>query len=261
MTHRPRFAIPNVAGIEGGVKGKEQEPPREVMTLDLGYARIDLNRNFRQGIPEVVYGPGKTSSQLVEIVRGLLASQGAPILITRLDPSLWPELVSETGSGKFVESARLAVWRERDADPDMPLIAVVTAGTADQLVANEAEEVARAFGARVVRINDVGVAGIHRLLEKYADLDKCAIVIVVAGMEGALASVIGGLVEVPVVAVPSSAGYGAAFDGLAALLGMLTSCAAGLVVVNIDSGFGAAMAAFRIARMNMRIASRPRSTS
>jgi NCAIR mutase (PurE)-related protein len=160
-----------------------------------------------------------------------------------------------------VESARLAVWREREEVSEMPRIAVVTAGTADQLVANEAEEVARSFGARVLRLNDVGVAGIHRLLENYAEVDKCDIVIVVAGMEGALASVIGGLIEVPVIAVPSSAGYGAAFDGLAALLGMLTSCAAGLVVVNIDSGFGAAMAAFRIARMNKRVASRHRSAS
>jgi len=223
---------------------------------DLHFAQVDTHRMLRQGHPEIVYAPGKTPEQIAAIVGELLSRDGAPILVTRLDPAPAETLLAARNGGEYVGRARLGVWRRVAESGDLPRIAVVTAGTSDQPVSDEAEEVARALGAAVQRVNDVGVAGIHRILKRVHELDEQDVIIVVAGMEGALPSVVAGLVGVPVVAVPTSVGYGAAFDGLAALLGMLTSCASGVVVVNIDSGFSAAMAAFRMARAAQRIARR-----
>lgn len=212
---------------------------------DLGWARPDTAREARLGLPEVVYGPGKTAAQIVAIVETLLAANAGPVLATRVETAVADEVLAAVPGGEHDPGARLLVWR-----PAPPLgfaLAVVSAGTADGPVAAEAAAVAAAVGLRVTRIADVGVAGLHRLLAEHDRLAAADAVVCVAGMDGALPSVVGGLVGGPVIAVPTSVGYGAAFDGVAALLAMLCSCAAGVVVVNIDSGFGAAMAAFRIA--------------
>lgn len=211
---------------------------------DLGFARVDTDREARQGLPEAVYGPGKQRHEIVAIARRLLDSNTGPVLVTRVDADAAAAVAAEVPGASYDELARLLVWRP--AAPAGFSLAVVTAGTADGPVAHEAAAVARAIGMSVRLVRDVGVAGIHRLLAVSADLDVCDAVIVVAGMEAALASAVGGLVACPVIAVPTSTGYGAALDGVTALLGMLTSCAAGLTVVNIDSGFGAAMAAHRL---------------
>ena len=213
--------------------------------LDLGYATVDLARERRQGLPEVVYGPGKTAEQVTGIVRGLLAANTGPVLATRIDPTTAATVLDAVPDGTYDETARLLSWRPaptRDVQ-----VVVVTAGTSDGPVAAEAAAVATAIGLDVTSIADVGVAGLHRLLRVRPVLAEADCVIVVAGMEGALASAVGGLVAAPVIAVPTSTGYGAAFEGVTALLAMLSSCAAGLTVVNIDSGFGAAVAAHRLA--------------
>ncbi|KAA9380669.1 nickel pincer cofactor biosynthesis protein LarB [Microbispora amethystogenes] len=214
--------------------------------LDLGYARVDLGREARQGLPEIVYGPGKRVGEIAGIVTALLARNTGPVLVTRVDPGPAAEVRERVPGGAYDPDARLLVWRP--APPVAHTVAVVTAGTADGPVAAEAAAVAAALGLRTVLIRDVGVAGLHRVLAAAGDLRAADSVIVVAGMEGALASVVGGLVETPVIAVPTSTGYGAALEGVTALLAMLTSCAAGLTVVNIDSGFGAALAAYRLTR-------------
>jgi pyridinium-3,5-biscarboxylic acid mononucleotide synthase len=226
---------------------------RRLPVADLGFAQIDTHRMLRQGAPEIVYAPGKTPEQITAIVGELLFDDVAPVMVTRLDPGDAPGVLAAHADGEYLPPARLAVWRRVVAKPPSVCIAVVSAGTADAPVAAEAREVARALGSQVEMIEDVGVAGIHRIAACAPTLERADVVVVVAGMEGALASVVGGLVEVPVIAVPTSAGYGASFDGLAALLGMLTSCAAGVSVVNIDSGFGAAMAAFRLGRAARRV--------
>ncbi|MBO4274180.1 nickel pincer cofactor biosynthesis protein LarB [Microbispora triticiradicis] len=214
--------------------------------LDLGYARVDLGREARQGLPEIVYGPGKRVSEIAGIVTALLARNTGPVLVTRVEPGPAAEVRGRVPGGAYDPDARLLVWRP--APPVAHTVAVVTAGTADGPVAAEAAAVASALGLRTTLIRDVGVAGLHRVLAAAGDLRAADSVIVVAGMEGALASVVGGLVETPVIAVPTSTGYGAALEGVTALLAMLTSCAAGLTVVNIDSGFGAALAAYRLTR-------------
>jgi pyridinium-3,5-biscarboxylic acid mononucleotide synthase len=213
---------------------------------DLGFARVDTGRQRRQGVPEAVYAPGKTDDEIVAIVRRLLADNDGPVLVTRLAADVAARISDALPpGGGYDPAARLFAWRPapvRDFD-----VAVVSAGTADGAVAVEAAVVAQALGLRTRLVRDVGVAGIHRLMAAADQLSAVDAVIVVAGMEGALASVVGGLVGCPVIAVPTSTGYGAALDGVTALLAMLTSCAPGLTVVNIDSGYGAAMAAFRIA--------------
>ncbi|SFT05238.1 nickel pincer cofactor biosynthesis protein LarB [Saccharopolyspora flava] len=215
---------------------------------DLGYARVDTDRESRQGLPEVVYGPGKRPEEITGIVTELLARGTGPVLVTRVDPEV-AERVRVPG-GDYDETARLLVWRPA-ADRGFR-VCVATAGTSDWPVAAEAEAVASAIGLRTRVIRDVGVAGIHRLMAVREDLREADAVIVVAGMEGALASAVGGLVSCPVIAVPTSTGYGASLEGVTALLAMLTSCAAGLTVVNIDSGFSAAMAAHRLAAVARR---------
>jgi pyridinium-3,5-biscarboxylic acid mononucleotide synthase len=216
-------------------------------SVDLGFARVDVDREARQGLPEVVYGTGKTVEQIVSVVRTLLERNSGAVLATRVGERAASAVLAAVPGGVYDAPARLLVWRP--ADPGAFRLAVVTAGTADGPVAAEAAAVAGAIGLSVDRVDDVGVAGLHRLLGQADRLRAADAVVVVAGMEGALASAVGGLVAAPVIAVPTSTGYGAALEGITALLAMLTSCAAGVTVVNIDSGFAAAMAAFRLARV------------
>lgn len=214
--------------------------------LNLGYAQVDLDREARQGLPEVVYGPGKTTAQICGIVQALLSENTGPVLVTRLDPSAAERVSAQVPGGRYDRDARLLAWRPAETRPFALL--VVAAGTSDRPVADEAAAVASAIGLDVSCVHDAGVAGLNRLLRIRGDLEAADAVIVVAGMEGALASVVGGLVGRPVIAVPTSTGYGASLEGVTALLAMHASCAAGITVVNIDSGFGAAMAAHRVAR-------------
>jgi len=224
---------------------------RDLPFKDLGYASVDHHRALRVGIPEVIFGAGKTLAQLEGIVREI-ASRGQNVLITRLAEDHGKALVEHFESLSYdpvSRTARLepAKVEERGRGP----VAVVTGGTSDIPVAEEAAITATALGNAVLRLFDVGVAGVHRLLSRREVLDAASVVIVVAGMEGALASVVGGLVDKPVIAVPTSVGYGASFGGIAALLSMLNSCASGVTVVNIDNGFGAAYAATLINRMGI----------
>ncbi len=211
------------------------------------FARLDHHRALRQGYPEVVFAPGKSLDQLSEICARLEARNNS-FLVTRADPSARERLARDFPRAQINELGRTAFLEpaERVAVPVHGPILIATAGTGDIPVAEEAAVTARAFGNPVEQIYDVGVAGIHRLVQESNALRRAAVLIVVAGMEGALASVVGGLVAAPVIAVPTSVGYGASFGGLAALLSMLNSCAAGVTVVNIDNGFGAAAAATRI---------------
>ena len=213
---------------------------------ELGFASVDQHRALRQGYPEVVFGQGKTAEQIVAIA-ARLAAQGDGFLVTRADADARDALVARWPAAEANALARTVLLR---ADAPRPLgtrvVTIVTAGTSDLPVAEEAAVTLDATGHPVQRLTDVGVAGIHRILAKRGALHDSAVVIVVAGMDGALPSVVGGLVRCPVIAVPTSIGYGAAFGGLAPLLTMLNSCAAGVTVCNIDNGFGAAVAAARI---------------
>jgi len=216
---------------------------------DVGFARIDHHRALRQGFPEVVYAPGKTAEQL-RVVCERLASRGHGLLVTRADEPAREVLRSLFAEAEVNELGRI-VYLPAAAAPSPTVrgpVLVIAAGTGDLAVAEEAAVTARALGNPVDRLNDVGVAGLHRILSSTDALDRAAVIIVVAGMEGALPSVVGGLVGRPVIATPTSVGYGTAFAGLTALLAMLNSCAAGVTVVNIDNGFGAACAATRINR-------------
>lgn len=214
---------------------------------DIGFARVDHSRATRQGFPEVVYGSGKTRAQVVGIVERL--AQHAPnILVTHTDAGTFGEVRNVITEAEWHESARMIrILRDRN-NIGLGKIAVVTAGTSDIPVAEEAALTAEAMGNHVERVWDVGVAGIHRVLAERTLLERSRVIVVVAGMEGALPSVVGGLVSVPVVAVPTSIGYGASFGGVAALLGMLNSCASNVCVVNIDNGFGAGFVASLINR-------------
>lgn len=215
---------------------------------DLGFARVDHHRALRQGFAEVVLGQWKTAEHIVGIVRSI-AERGQNVLVTRVDPDKAKAVCESIPDLHYDPSARTLVLEQhpivvRSRKP----VAIVTAGTADLPVADEAAVTARMLGTEVLRVTDVGVAGIHRLFEARTTLEKAGAIIVVAGMEGALPSVIGGLVALPVIAVPTSVGYGAQFQGLAPLLTMLNSCAAGVMVMNIDNGFGAGVAATKILR-------------
>jgi NCAIR mutase (PurE)-related protein len=212
----------------------------------LDFATIDHHRALRQGFPEVIYGGGKTSGQIVAIAERIAERHGA-FLATRLSDEAMAALTSRFDKVEINALGRTAHLPAAESPPvGRGTILIVTAGTSDLPVAEEAAVTAQALGNRLTRLTDVGVAGLHRLLAHKDDLLEAAVIIVIAGMDGALASVIGGLVRVPVIAVPTSVGYGAAFAGIAPLLAMLNSCAAGVTVVNIDNGFGAAMAASRI---------------
>lgn len=217
---------------------------------DLGYARLDHHRALRQGYPEVVYCEGKTADQVAGIC-ARLAAAGDGLLATRAEDAIRRRLAADHPTIEINDLARTAYLPPAEP-PEIEVhgpVLVVTAGTSDLPVAEEAAVAARAMGNPVRRLDDVGVAGIHRLFAGHEELRQAAVVIVVAGMEAALASVVGGLVAAPVVAVPTSIGYGASFGGLAALLGLLNSCAPGVTVVNIDNGYGAAAAATRINRV------------
>ena len=219
---------------------------------DTAFARVDHHRALRQGFSEVVFCAGKTPAEVVAICERLAAT-GDGFLATRAEPDTLDALRSRFPDAQIHARGRIAhLPGDHAAEPDGPPIVVVSAGTADLAVAEEAALTVAALGHPVERLYDVGVAGLHRLLAGASVLDRAVAVIVVAGMEGALPSVVGGLVAAPVIAVPTSIGYGASFGGLAALLAMLNSCAAGIAVVNIDNGFGAACAASRIARTAAR---------
>ncbi|RAG86676.1 nickel pincer cofactor biosynthesis protein LarB [Streptacidiphilus pinicola] len=212
---------------------------------DLDFAQLDVGREQRQGLPEVVYGPGKTPAQIRAITAQLLQHNAGPVLVSRVDAETAADVLDDVPGGSYDVTAGLLVWRP--AAPNGFALTVVSAGTSDGPVAQEAAAVARAVGLSVTTVNDVGVAGLQRVLRVQEQLRDSDAVVVVAGMEGALASVVGGLVGCPVIAVPVSTGYGASLAGVTALLAMHASCAAGITVVNIDSGFGAAMAAHRLA--------------
>jgi NCAIR mutase (PurE)-related protein len=224
------------------------EKLRQLPFADLGYATVDHHRALRQGAPEVILGEGKSAAQIAGIAAEL-ARTGQNVLVTRLDASKAVEVKTLFAPLVYRPEARTGTF-EQTPIPRLGKkpVALVSAGTSDLPVAEECAETLRMLGVQVERVYDVGVAGIHRLLHKREVFDRTAVAIVVAGMEGALASVVGGLVTTPVIAVPTSVGYGAALGGIAALLGMLTSCASGVTVVNIDNGFGAAFAAARILR-------------
>ncbi len=211
---------------------------------DLGFAKVDTQRCIRNGNAEVIYCPGKEPEQVVQIFQAL-AEQSQNVMATRANRNLYQKVKTKLPGVQYFEKARIiALWRNQTKTSGR--IGVISAGTADLKVAEEAAITAEILGSNVNRIYDVGVAGIHRLFDQQEAINNCRVLIVVAGMEGALASVVGGLVNKPVIAVPTSIGYGANFKGLAPLLSMLNSCASGIAVVNIDNGFGAGVMAHRI---------------
>ena len=205
---------------------------------DLGYAKVDLHRKVRQGANEVIYGEGKTAEQIIGILQTMAQNGQKNVLITRLDKDK-AEIIKKKVEISYYENARIGIAGTMAPPSGVGKIVIATGGTSDIPVAEEAALTAEFLGNPVVRLYDVGVAGIHRLLKNSEELMGATVVIAIAGMEGALASVVGGLVDCPVIAVPTSVGYGASFGGLAALLSMLNSCASGVSVVNIDNGFGA----------------------
>jgi NCAIR mutase (PurE)-related protein len=216
--------------------------------VDLGHTQLDTQREMRCGHPEVVFGQGKTARELLEIARALVERHGR-LIVTRVEDEVARELATQLPRAVHHIRARMLTVAPESPMPGEGLVLVVSAGTSDGPIAEEAAVTARALGATVEELRDVGVAGLHRLTARVEQLRRANVIVVVAGMEGALASVVGGLVERPVIAVPTSVGYGASFHGLAALLAMLNSCAAGVSVVNIDTGFGAGYAAAQINRL------------
>jgi len=205
---------------------------------DIGYAKIDLHRKVRQGAAEVIYGAGKSADQIIGIVKAMQKSGQNTILITRLDENK-AECISQEVEFDYRKEAKIGIVGKMPEASGRGTIVVATGGTSDIPVAEEAALTAEVLGNKVVRLYDVGVSGLHRLLSHMDEIMSASVIVAVAGMEGALASVIGGLADCPVIAVPTSVGYGASFNGLSALLSMLNSCASGVSVVNIDNGFGA----------------------
>lgn len=240
-----------------GVKNGEISVDDAVLKLkkqpfeDLGFAKVDLHRQVRQGRAEVIYGAGKTSEQIISIIKSMQKNGQHNILVTRLDEMSFDE-VSASVELNYCKDAKIGiVGSKRNAD-GIGRIVVISGGTSDMHVAEEAAVTAEFFGNEVVRIYDAGVSGLHRLLSHLDEIMSASVIITVAGMEGALASVVGGLADCPVIAVPTSVGYGASFDGLSALLSMLNSCSAGVTVVNIDNGFGAGYMADMINHMGVK---------
>ena len=218
---------------------------------DIGYAKVDMHRKLRQGTAEVIYGAGKTPEQIIGIASTMLENGQDTILITRLSAESADE-VAKVHKLSYYKDARCGIIGKMPAPDGIGRIVVATGGTSDIPVAEEAALTAEVLGNEVVRLYDVGVAGLHRTLAHLEDIMSASVIIAIAGMEGALASVIGGLSDCPVIAVPTSVGYGASFGGLSALLAMLNSCASGVSVVNIDNGFGAGYLANMINHMNVR---------
>lgn len=250
MEDRVRRVLEEVArgslAVEDGLAQLRRSPATAF--VDTAGARVDTHRALRHGLPEVVFGLGKSASQIAEVVE-VLQEAGQTVLVTRVEATVVAELERRCPGGDYDASARTLWFGPREVPVvGQGSIAVVSAGTSDAFVADEAAVVARRFGNKVEVLRDVGVAGIHRLLASEETLRTARVLIVVAGMEGALPSVVGGLVDKPVIAVPTSIGYGASFGGVAALLGMLNSCASNVTVVNIDNGFGAAYVATLINR-------------
>jgi len=243
LTRLLQSLIDGQISIEDGVEHLKQLPFE-----DLGIAQIDHHRELRQGVPEVILGESKNSEQL-QIIVSAMAQRGRNILVTRLDEKKGNILENQFPAGEYDETARtFCLIQQKIENSGRGKILVICAGTSDLPVAREAATTARMLGNEVEELVDVGVAGIHRLLARQELLQQAEVLIVIAGMEGALPSVVGGLVAKPVIAVPTSVGYGTSFGGVTALLGMLNSCASGVTVVNIDNGFGAAFAANRINR-------------
>ena len=218
---------------------------------DLGYAKVDLHRKYRQGVSEVIYGAGKTVEQIAGIIKVMQEKGQDNILITRLSYASAEE-IAKTFSLHYFSNAQIGIIGEMPKPNGIGKIVVATGGTSDIPVAEEAVLTAEVLGNEVVRLFDVGVAGLHRIMSHLDDIMTASVIIAIAGMEGALASVIGGLVDCPVIAVPTSVGYGASFGGVSALLSMLNSCASGVSVVNIDNGFGAGYLASMINHMEVR---------
>jgi pyridinium-3,5-biscarboxylic acid mononucleotide synthase len=240
-----------LAAVKSGETSVEEATDRlgQLPFEDLGCAHVDHHRELRQGMPEVIFGEGKTVDQIARIMAAM-ADKGSNILVTRLSEDKAQELVARFPQAKLHEDARCLILEQSPVKlSGRGTVLVISAGTSDIPVAAEALVTAKFLGNSVEHVYDVGVAGIHRLLARREQLAAASVIIVVAGMEGALPSVVGGLVRKPVIAVPTSVGYGASFGGIAALLGMLNSCAAGVTVVNIDNGFGAACAANLINRV------------
>ena len=224
---------------------------RELPFDDLGFAKLDNHRTLRRGVPEVIFGEGKSAEQLAIIGRRAIAA-GSNLIVTRLAPDKARAVKRKLRNLRYHQDARVGtIVKQRVIPVGHGVVTVLTAGTSDIPVAQEAAVCAELFGNRVARIYDVGVAGIHRLTANLEAIRQSSVLIVVAGMEGALPSVVAGLVDKPVIAVPTSVGYGASMGGLAALLGMLNSCASGVTVVNIDNGFGAALAATLMNRVGI----------
>lgn len=236
--------------IKNGQKSVEDalELLQNFTYTELGFAKIDHHREMRTGYPEIVYCAGKTVEQVVGIFRVMSVKENN-VIGTRADERMFESVKEVIPDAVYYPVARIiSVQRKKTASPASK-IAVITAGTSDMPVAEEAAVTAELLGNKVLRIYDAGVAGIHRLVDKLPDIKGCRVIIVIAGMEGALASVVGGLVDKPVIAVPTSVGYGANFGGISALLAMLTSCSTGVTVVNIDNGFGAGFSASMINQM------------
>lgn len=218
---------------------------------DIGFAKVDLHRKVRQGVPEVIYGAGKTAEQIIKIIDVMIKNEQKSIIITRIDKQT-ADIISKKHNITYYTDAKLALLGDFAKADGIGKIIVATGGTSDIPVAEEAALTAEFLGNEVTRLYDMGVAGIHRTLSHIEDIMNASVIIAIAGMEGALASVIGGLADCPVIAVPTSVGYGAAFNGLTALLSMLNSCASGVSVVNIDNGFGAGYLAHMINHMNVK---------
>ena len=225
---------------------------KDLPYTDLGYAMVDHHRALRQGMPEVIFGEGKTASQIVGIANSI-AGHGSTCFITRVDPQKARDVMQAFPDARHAEIARTITITPRPIEPrGSGPVAVIAAGTSDLPVAEEACETLAALGREVIRMYDVGVSGIHRILMRRDEIARAVCVIVCAGMEGALPSVVGGLTDKPVIGVPTSIGYGTALGGFTPMMAMLTSCASGVTVVNIDNGFGAAFAAARIDRAVVR---------
>ena len=236
--------LKNVKDGQTGVN-EALEALRNFPYTDLGFAKIDHHREMRTGYPEIVYCAGKTIEQVKEIFR-VMAVKEKNVMGTRATFAMFEAVKSIIPEAVYYEVARIISVKKIQSAPPESFIGIVTAGTSDIPVAEEAAITAELLGNQTIRIYDAGVAGLHRLLDKLPEIRKCKVIVVIAGMEGALASVVGGLVDKPIIAVPTSVGYGANFGGVSALLTMLTSCATGVTVVNIDNGFGAGFSASMI---------------